>query len=155
MKRELWLDLEETVIDNWFDQVLLHNKINKIKQYIDNLGVKTINIWSFAIWHNEDKETFVKSGLKETLEDVFNKRIIEFPSIEETMKVTYDVDGYFHYDDMREWVQINGKFLSFFKYAKTRENVELYLIDDCVEHTVVHFPNKNVKIYTLNIDHDL
>lgn len=48
----LFIDLEETVIDNWFNKNFIN--IDKIKNMIDDLNPDHLHIFSAAIWDIND-----------------------------------------------------------------------------------------------------
>lgn len=48
---EVFLDLEETVITNWYDFVLIYNNCSLIKQFLRKNKIRSINIYSFTIYN--------------------------------------------------------------------------------------------------------
>ncbi|MCA9497316.1 MAG: hypothetical protein KC589_10325 [Nanoarchaeota archaeon] len=48
----LFLDLEETLIDEWTTKNIIN--INKIKQLITEINPSTVHIFSAAIWDSND-----------------------------------------------------------------------------------------------------
>lgn len=153
-KISVWLDLEETVIKSWHEPYYTMH-VHKLRQWIWDLNPVDINIWSFAIWNEEDKKHFIESGIKQDLEGYFKKSIDKFYSIKELMQLCKPSESPYSYDSDHQWVQFNGKLWSFIKFAMLQEDTEFYLIDDCVPHTIIEFPDRNIKITTLNIVTDL
>lgn len=146
---KVWLDLEETIIDNW-DSGLLINP-GKIKKWLKSTyNVDEISIWSFAIWDDADKEEFVSSGMKEAIEKALECRIIDFPSVEDMQRKVEEYES-IKYESRGEFMQINQERWSFMKYCLGYEpNTRCVLLDDAVPSwelvdwktkTVVHLVN--------------
>ena len=55
-KRLVWLDLEGTIIESWYNTKLIN--IEKIKDLLDRFGVTEIGIFSFAIYNQTDITKF-------------------------------------------------------------------------------------------------
>lgn len=146
---KVWLDLEETIIDNW-DSGLLINP-GRIKKWLKSTyNVDEINIWSFAIWNEADKLEFVSTGMKAAIEKALECRIIDFPSVEDMQQLIEKYEGII-YDSRGEFMQLNQKRWSFMKYCLGYEpNTRCVLLDDAVPSwelidwktkTVVHLVN--------------
>ncbi len=150
---EVWLDLEGTIINNWDDGLFLQH-VQKIKDYLEVEKPTHINIWSFAIWYEKQRIEFDASGMKERIEQCFGLEIIEYPSVDDMIELCKPADSYFRYDHPHEFMQINGKYWSFIKYAMSQTSKKLVLIDDCVPHSVIQYPHRNVEVLTLNIEKD-
>ena len=64
MDKIIWLDLEETIISSWADflsfsyNCIINEK--KIRKFLRDNNIKEVNVFSFAIWNDKDKEVFVK-----------------------------------------------------------------------------------------------
>ncbi|PPD55509.1 MAG: hypothetical protein CTY12_00605 [Methylotenera sp.] len=146
---KIWLDLEETIINNWYDGLLINP--GRIKKWIKSTyNVDEINIWSFAIYDEKDKAEFVSSGMKEAIEKALECRINDFLSIDE-MRAKIEKHEGIKYDSREDFMQINGKKWSFIKYCVGYEpNARCVLLDDAVPswelidwktNTVVHLIN--------------
>jgi hypothetical protein len=151
---EVWLDLEGTVINNWDDGLFIQH-VSKIKDYLQDVKPTFLNIWSFAIWTQKEKEEFDYSGMKERIEQCFGLPIIEYPSVDEMMVLCKPYEFLFNYTCPLEFMQINGKYFSFLKHAMSQTSKKMVLIDDCVPGSVIQYTNKNVEVETLNIETDL
>lgn len=151
---EVWLDLEETVIDNWSDGRFKHRNIEKIKKFLVGLAKKPkqLNIWSHAIYDAADKEHFDKF-MRESLELELGYLIKEFPSVDEQMNIAKQFEN-FKYDDRSEFMQFNGKNLSFMKMGFLKQDTTLYLIDDSAMSISINVHKKNVIMHLLNINSD-
>lgn len=131
MSKQVWVDLEETVINNWNDGFLLTHT-HKIRKYLNLHEVSDIRIWSFAIWNDKDKTEFVDSGMKKSLEIALDVNIIEYPSVEEIQKLVFHYENT-RYDSRSEFMSMNGKFWSFVKYCMGHQiGNHCVLIDDAV-----------------------
>src|SRR5574343_896140 len=126
MKQSVWLDLEDTVIDNWHSGALLHLNVANIKNFLDFVKPQKINIWSFAIWYEEQQKDFVKSGMKESLELELGYLIDRYPNVEEMRQHVYDFE-HIHYQDTPDFMQLNGKAWSFIKFALQTPDTEFWL----------------------------
>jgi hypothetical protein len=153
MNTEIWLDLEETVIYSWND-AWFTGHCPKIKSWLDFHNPTEINIWSFAIWSQEDRDYFVNSGLKEEITKELGYRISKYPDIPTMMEWIYAYEK-IKYENLYEFAQLNGKAWSFIKYAMTRQNVKMFLVDDAVPTMELKLPEQNVEIYLLNVARDI
>jgi len=75
--RELWLDLEDTVItpvvNGWFNAELIN--VEKVRDVIRAFAPHRVNIFSFAIWNPQEREKFThatRHRLEEALGVKFN-----------------------------------------------------------------------------------
>jgi hypothetical protein len=78
----IFLDLEDTLIENWFEQVFIDNKITFIKNQISNLrtyfnepDIKLI-LFSFAVTNDHTQNIF-KLRLQKQIEDIFQAKFIK------------------------------------------------------------------------------
>jgi hypothetical protein len=86
-KMNVFLDLENTVIDDWFSCIFLNQKIDKINNILQNLSIKfnktivnneNINLilFSAAVVNNEDLNRFNKD-IKPILEEKLNLKFAD------------------------------------------------------------------------------
>ena len=130
MTKHLWLDLEETIIDSWSSGLLINP--HKIRKWLDQNDIDDIHIWSFAIWDDKDKNEFVTSGMKESIECVLRRQILSSLSVIEMHKLVYQYEKV-RYDGTTDFMSLNGKHWSFIKYCMGHHIGEhCILIDDCV-----------------------
>jgi hypothetical protein len=145
----IWLDLEETIINNWDDGLLMN--VSRIKHWLDVLEVKEINIWSFAIWNQDDKDFFVTSGMKGGIQRVLERDIIEFPSVEDMRAYVYEYER-IKYDSQSEFMSINGKRWSFIKYCMAHQiGQHSILLDDAVPNLDVYDRKTKTNIQLYNV----
>lgn len=150
MAKQVWLDLEETVINNWNDGLLLAHT-HKIRKYLNLHEVKEITIWSFAIYDRNDQLEFEDSGMKRSIEDCLNVRINQYPSVDEIQKLVFHYENT-RYDSRLDFMSMNGKFWSFVKYCMGHQiGNHCVLIDDAVpDWRMSDF--KDTFIETININ---
>lgn len=69
----LFLDLEETIIDNWESKNIIN--IDKIKNTIDYSNPDHLHIYSAAIWDSNDVTEF-NNKLRDNLEILLKRKLI-------------------------------------------------------------------------------
>ena len=147
--KQLWLDLEETIINNWNDGLLINS--TRIRNWLDNNNIDDINIWSFAIWDEKDQLEFVKSGMKESIERVLRRQILSYPSITEMSKFVYQYEK-IHYDGRTDFIAINGKHWSFIKFCMGQHpGKDCILIDDSIPSWNIEDTKTGGKITLINV----
>ena len=88
MKRILFLDLENTLIDSWGNWYLCSNW-ERIKQRIKELNPDEVHVFSYAIWNETDKQYFDVSKVR--LEKDYDIKFAEETlSVEDIKKVCKD-----------------------------------------------------------------
>jgi len=146
---KLFLDLEDTVVDNWDDFLFLPSKCEKIKNFIKENNVIDVTIFSFAIDNEKDEAYFIKNH-QEDLERILDAKIVDIITVEDMMKVLeFDSLGVSIYA-----FKIFGKqnvFLNCLYYADDN-TVDYVLFDDMVENVTVINHDHNNKIQLINID---
>lgn len=154
MNKVIWLDLEETIITSWnnflnFTPNSIINE-NKIRKFLVDNNIKEINIFSAAIWNEDDKKVF-NNDIKPILENILNIKINEFPSLDDLR--TKD-----HYNRRIRWfnnsdfIEVNCKFISFLNFLRFEKKSNHHiLIDDCVQNIKIEV-EKHLIIETININ---
>lgn len=148
MKKILYIDLEETIIRSW-DQPFLIN-IDRVKQFVNKHGFKEINIFSFAIWNNIDREHFEKS-IKEEIENCLQVSVNDIPTKEEILTIVRQRNR-INMDSL-ELSTLWGKERSFedFVFSKVSvEPIKTILIDDAVQNKIVLMDDIRIKF--VNVD---
>jgi hypothetical protein len=144
----VWLDLEQTVISIWHDPVLIN--VEKIKAWLDNRDIKTINIFSFAVWNQADRDQF-NAGMRDMIEQALGRRIDTVPTCEEIKRAVFDSKGTVF--DLSEFISIWQKEKAFHDYIRlTQGPGEFILIDDTVEDVLIFRDHTHQKICTFNVD---
>jgi hypothetical protein len=146
-KISVWLDLEETLIKSWHDHMLI-NDFFKVKKYVESLQANKVNIFSYAIWTNEDKYEF-ENDLKPWLEDHLGFFIEKNPSVADMVNATKQFQGIIYLDHI-DFINLVPKWLGFYYYISNLQsnNTTYYLIDDCVPNMVI---NSNNTIQFVNV----
>lgn len=149
MERKFFLDLEETMVESWDDARVCN--LGKLKSFFKNNDVKNIHMFSFAIWNQADKETFL-TKFKPFLEEVFDVNIESVPTLEEILG---DVKAH----NKSEWDLIDlsvvwGKHRSFVDFCTLNfTNAICVLLDDAVPNQTVLVRDFNLQIEIINVKH--
>jgi hypothetical protein len=146
---QVWLDLEETIINSWHEGLLMN--VDKIKKQLELLNVCTVNIWSFAIWDEDDHNEFVKSGMKESIERALNVTINGWLCVDDIQKAVQKYEN-ITYESRSDFMSLNGKHWSFIKYClyKQRGHQNI-LIDDVVGNWLMSDADTNTIVQLINI----
>jgi hypothetical protein len=145
---DVWLDLEQTIIDSYESGKLIN--VRKIKRFLDELEMGNLNIWSFVVYNEDDREGFV-GGLCGILEEVLGRQIIEVPTIIEIRDKVFCYEG-IRYDSVMDFMQLNGKHWSFMKYCLgNRVGKKSLLIDDVVPNLSI-MDEHGTYIRLVNVD---
>lgn len=148
---KLFLDLEDTIINSWQDPTVMEHNIHNIKRLIKFWELSQVSIFSFAIYDDLDKETFVES-LKINLEEALGVKIVEWLSVKEMQMIVQEYDGV-RYDNHLEFIQLKGKHGAFIDVCLARENDDTcVLIDDCVPMRVISDYNTKVDVHLIPVD---
>jgi hypothetical protein len=145
---KVWLDLEETIINNWDDGRLIN--VTKIRKWLDILEVEEISIWSFAIWNDKDIKSF-EWMMKEEIEVALRRRIVDYPSVEAMRAYVYEYER-IKYDSQSEFMTLNGKRWSFIKYCMVHQiGQHSILLDDAVPNLDVYDRKTKTNIQLYNV----
>jgi hypothetical protein len=132
MEKNLFLDLEETLIMSWNNPTIIN--VEQIKKLIFDISPDNIHIFSAAIWDSNDVDHFEKH-LKDRLEKVFEIKISFVLSMEECKRKTSWATLN---TDISELLLLIGKFRLFADVCKTLfKNSECFLIDDMCENELI------------------
>jgi len=151
MKKILFLDLEETVINCFTDFKTLIN-VEEVKTFIHSIGFDEVRIFSFAIWEDKDVDRFF-SLINPLLAKCLDVTITVPPiKVCEIRKIVEKAEGCFFEFDW-EFSTTFRKDLSFMKMVEhTMENVEVTLLDDKVANTTICNHDKNIKMNLINVN---
>ena len=139
LRRELWLDLEDTVItpvvNGWFNTQLINTQ--KIKDVITSFAPHRINIFSFAIWNQQERQRF-DMGTREMMG-------IESSTVDFT--------------EMSNFWSKQGAFRLCMRHHATNHrrhnpNLPLHvlLLDDAVYNETLRWPDLQTTVEQRNID---
>lgn len=150
MMKEIWLDLEQTIISSWDDPILCN--VEKIRNFLIN--TKSVNIFSFAVWNEKDRKHF-RNNLAPWLSRELNVQFNRCPSIEQIINDIFWKIKNIKIDQVslvNEW----GKARVFEEFIRvTGGSGEFVLIDDVVEDTSITRTlfNGNIQhIQLINVD---
>ena len=141
----LFLDLEDTVVDNWDDFMFIPSKCEKIRNYIKDNNIAEVIIFSFAIDDEKDEEIF-KRQHREDLERVLGVKVGLVVTSNDVKRIT----GHKLLHELKYF----GKQISFLHYIDIikDDNTDYVLIDDMVENLTVAYCDSNNIITLINID---
>jgi hypothetical protein len=153
MKKVLWLDLEETIIQSWDNPVLIPQNVVNIRRFITSHNITEVFIFSFAIWDKKDAAFFRESGMKHEIEQVLGVRILSWPSIGEMRDMVFVAER-IQYDSDHEFTSLNGKLFSFIKLGTwvAFPGIHSILIDDTVPNMDIDLPDMDKKISLISVD---
>ena len=142
----MFLDLEETVIDDWQRKNFIN--INKIKNIIDDFNPDYLHIFSAAIWDINDVNEF-NNELRDSLESILKRKVNCVVSMEHAKEfsnwVSCDIS-------IQELLLDIGKFRLFIDYCKKNfKNCHCILIDDMCDNELIENFDSNVKIQMIRI----
>ena len=140
----IFLDLEGTVIDEWkSNSVLLRANVEKIRNFLIGLNIKEVNIFSAALYNQEEVKTFInrdKSWLENQLGIIINKII----SVEEMVEQSKWHSVIF--DAPWEALLMVGKERLFEDWCVANMTGKCILIDDSFEPRIVKYRNVEIEI---------
>ena len=140
---KVFLDLEETIITNWDEGLLINTQV--VNQWLKDVGVTDVRIFSFAIWDEKDKFHF-EGVMRPTLERALEVNIVEWLSVQEMMQLSKQFSG-LQWLDVTDFVQLRGKHGAFFDVCKVRENnCTCILLDDAIPHETLLVHHRNLTL---------
>lgn len=145
---KLFLDLENTLIDEWGSNKLLLNKITIIKQFIKKHSIKEATIFSFALT-NEKDFIYFKENLQNILEKELNiklKVVLIENIFNELMKIFGIKAKFYELRDIYLFNQKSDMFTHLIKHLKNIHNETFVLFDDKVDNTSVLLNDTHTKI---------
>lgn len=152
MKKVLFLDLEETIINDWWSRKLVN--VHKLRKYIRLNSISTIGIFSFAIFDDNDRKDFsdnMHSWLEEVLEVTISDELI--PTVEDVVKIVSHQKRILPLITARDFFDFFDK-RSAFEYYCTNDyrfaDHKCTLIDDAVKNTRLILDDR--EIITINVD---
>lgn len=151
----VFVDLEETLIQSWFDPIPLKEKISVIKSFCTLNNIDKVTIFSLAIANKQD-------------ENIFFERIL--PLFDSMLDLEVDVLNMGEIRDiiecgsnirfkLSEWSDVfpfNGKSQPFIEMIRAtdisdKQNETFVLFDDVVDMMSIHLKELNTKIELVKI----
>jgi hypothetical protein len=131
----VFLDLEETVINNWHDATLVNT--TKVRDLLGTLGVSSVRLFSFALYHDKDRDRF-NTVLKPFLERALDVKFLDSPTVEDFLLADKQITG-LHWDGITDFIQVRGKIDAFRSWCKAKfDKQHNILIDDTVPNATWH-----------------
>lgn len=150
IRKHVFLDLEGTVITLIDDPVL--GNISKVKEWLDKEDVMAVGIFSFAIDNNEERNTFMKSWTRRTLDEVLGTIIGNVVTTEDACRAARQVHKV-SFEALWEFKQLWGKERGFIDFARNKfKDAEVVLLDDMVPNMTMIMPDLNLTIRMVNVD---
>lgn len=126
---EIFLDLEETVIDSWQSGLLIN--ATAVREFLKARNAKSVHIFSFAIWHDSDVWEFRKR-LCRPLERALDISVAQILSAEQMMMIDTEKTN-LHHDSITDFVALRGKIGAFMSWCGHRfPDQHCVLVDDVV-----------------------
>ena len=148
---KVFLDLEETIIVNFNDPLITLCNVGKIRDFLQDLEVKEVTIFSFAIWDAKDLETF-NSEIKPMIERGLNVKVVACPTTEEIRKTV--LKRLLAHFNMHDFLSLWGKKRAFIEFVQEVEGEgEFILIDDCVPMMSFKDHTTKQKVHLINVTH--
>ena len=149
MKRILFLDLENTLIDAWENRSICSNW-RIIKNWIHSTKWDMIHVFSYAIWNNTDQLTFnneLRPWLEETFDIKFNPVILTVDMMRiicaHHLKIVMNKDDFFSF--MKK--EIAFRIICEDKF----KGYECILLDDMVKDSILTLNDPHTVIQTFNV----
>lgn len=158
--RMLFLDLEDTVItpamEGWHLCELIN--IDKINAFIKKHQIEIVNIFSFAIHNQREKELFIKHN-RSMIENALGMKLFEIPTMDDNIIPACCREKGIHQStlDFADVVSFWSKDLSFIlflkdKFKNNKHQHEIFFLDDAIVDMNFSFPNQNFNAQCFNID---
>lgn len=130
-KFRVFLDLEETVIDNWDNGMLVNS--THIREFLSAMGVASFTVFSFAIENEISKAIFEKNH-RPFIEQALDCKVALCPSIRDFQTNDTLVTGTF-FNTMTDFILIRGKEGAFINWCRNKHPDEnCVLVDDTVKN---------------------
>lgn len=165
VRRELFLDLEDTIItpvvNGWGSFELIN--VEKVRAFIDAFEPTAVNIFSFAIWDLHQRELFnrlCRPHLEKALSITFNLTLTVDGDITPVCCRQMGVSpGLVDFNEMSAFWSKQGAFRLWCRHHATslrlhEPNLHLHmvLLDDVVYNEVLRWPDLQTTVEQRNID---
>lgn len=161
--RELWIDLEDTVItpvlSGWWNTEVINR--DKVRHVIDTFKPDRVNLFSFAIWNHDELQRF-NAGTRPMLETALGIKL--------NLVLTVDDDiipiccrqlriqpSTVDFQEMSNFWGKQGAFRHYmrhhaWKMAGHDKQLIAMLLDDAVFDELIEWPDLKTKLIIANID---
>lgn len=164
VRRHLFLDLEDTVIEpvceGWFNTNVINK--DKVRRFIEEWKPDSVHLFSFAIWNEQERLRF-NMGTRPKLERALGITLSLVPTVEDDMipvceKIMGMSKGVVDFQEMTQFWGKQGAFRlcmqNMFQFTKNHAgvSVEVALLDDVVFNEYFEWPDMRVRGRIINID---
>lgn len=144
----VFLDLEETVINNWQESSLINS--SRVRDWLSSLQVKHVDIFSFAVWDQRDQQHFWKE-IHPALSKALDISIRNCPTAEDFLKAEMSVTGV-DWESLHEFIAIRGKVDAFRSWCRQHHAHEhCILLDDVVPNAVWEEFDTGLRLQFVNV----
>lgn len=144
---KVFLDLEDTIISNWFSPEL--KNFHAVKTFLKEHQITNVWIFSFAIWDARDADIFDRK-MKSWLEREYEIEIDGVVTVDEMEKTILWKQGMEF--TTSEFLSVWGKQRAFHDYITlTQPEGEFLLIDDMVQSSTTTILKSKQTIDFLNV----
>jgi hypothetical protein len=155
MRKVVFLDLEDTVIDEFWraDNARLMN-IERVRAFLAAERPDSVQLFSFAIASSATVEAFQRS---------FEARLAVALGVTFDLAAPFTTDKLFRlcrrhgtvFEDEHECMLFHGKEMGFQRFIEMSEefdDTEVVLVDDSVDLKEIRMPRRNLTIRMLNVN---
>lgn len=147
--KNVFLDLEGTVVDNWDNAALVHT--SKVCSWLQGLGVSKVRLFSFAVYDQRDKDRF-NSLLKPFLQRVLGVEFLDSPSVDDFLLADTQVTGV-KWDTRHDFIRTRGKLDGFRSWCKLNfDKQHNVLLDDVVPNATWKNDDSGLVVQFVNVE---
>lgn len=145
MIRNVFIDLEETVIDDWHHGNFLSDNAKRIFKTLQPRD--KLSVFSFAIWNKQDAELF-DLKFRKPLENFFCRPIVAVPTLFEIKETICKFRRLSI--DFCDFSSLFPKHMAFIEFIRATEKCgEFILFDDMVTDWNIQVESKTIKIFKI------
>lgn len=148
-KFRVFLDLEQTVIDNWDSGMLINS--TAVRGFLAEHQVKQFDVFSFAVWNQPDLDTFERLH-RRALERSLDATVQTVPTVEQMMLADTGLTGVV-FENVSDFIGLRGKPMAFVNWCRVNHPGEnCLLLDDIVPNIDVVDRDRDVTVRLVNVD---
>ena len=147
-KLQVFLDLEETVINNWNEGLLCN--ATRVREFLAAQEAKSFTVFSFAVWDQQDQDDFDRLH-RRGLERALDCKVAACPSVDDFMRVDTELTGV-HFDSLTDFISIRGKVGAFTNWCRFHGLTRAVLVDDVVPNVDIVNRDNGDLIRFINVD---
>lgn len=144
----LWFDLEKTIVEEWEKPFIINE--GKIREIIEKIDVRSISIFSFAVYNEKDIATFNRI-IKPNIEKTFNVTIENIPTYQDILNTIKNGYKGTHFDeeDFHAFWTKGRAFIDYIRFSTFNKGSHI-LFDDMVDNWDIE--HRSLDISIRNID---